>query len=230
MSTAVIIGAGDFPRTEYPRLLLRQADVIVCCDNAADAFLKHRDKIFVGPDGKPLRRDPDAIVGDLDSISKRVREEYSSIICHVSEQEDNDQTKAFHYILSHYPEVDAIHILGATGKREVHTIGNMSLLMEYARECGACGDPEEGKVFVDMVSDRATIFALTDSAELHVGEGRRISVFSPDNSLSIKSTGLEWPLDEVVFDNWWKATLNRADNDVVTLDFSHKSIVLIVLE
>ena len=32
MSQAVIIGNGDFPRKEYPRLLLRQADVIVCCD------------------------------------------------------------------------------------------------------------------------------------------------------------------------------------------------------
>ena len=40
MSTAVIIGGGDFPRKPYPRELIRRADIIVCCDgNALKAFL-----------------------------------------------------------------------------------------------------------------------------------------------------------------------------------------------
>jgi thiamine pyrophosphokinase len=62
------------------------------------------------------------------------------------------------------------------------------------------------------------------------GTGRRVSIFSPDNSLRIHSEGLEWPLDNVVFDNWWKATLNRACDDRVRLEFNHKSIALIILD
>ncbi|MCI5719735.1 MAG: thiamine diphosphokinase [Bacteroidales bacterium] len=224
MKTAVILGAGDFPRAEYPLYLLRQANIIICCDDAFEGFLKHRDKIFKG------KRLPDAVVGDMDSLSPKLREEYSSIVHHFTEQEHNDQTKAFRFLMEHWPNVGIVHILGATGKREVHTIGNMSLLMEYARECGACGFPAKGAPYVDMVSDRATIFALTDSCSLQVGEGRPVSIFSPDNSLNIKSSGLQWPLDHVVFDNWWKATLNRASADTVTLTFSHPSIALIVLE
>ena len=109
---AVILECGDFPKKEYPRELLRRADVIICCDRALDTFLRHRDKIF-----KDLR-DPDAIIGDMDSISPKHLKEYSRIAIREEEQETNDQTKAFRYLLEHWPEVKTVHILGATGKRE----------------------------------------------------------------------------------------------------------------
>ena len=34
--TAVIIDNGDFPKKEYPRFLLRNADYVVCCDGALE--------------------------------------------------------------------------------------------------------------------------------------------------------------------------------------------------
>ena len=98
--------------------------------------------------------------------------------------------------------------------------------MEYARTY----DLQNMGINVDMISDNATMFAVTDTFEMECGEGRKISIFSPDNSLKIKSEGLEWPTDEVVFDNWWKATLNRAVQDKVRLEFSHRSIALIMLD
>ena len=127
-----------------------------------------------------------------------------------------------HHILDHYPDVDTIHILAATGKREDHTIGNLGLLMEYAREGSL---PQ-----VDMISDYSTAFVVTDSCDLILGRGRKISLFSPDNSLKLKSKGLVWPTDNVIFDNWWPATLNRTDDDTIHLDFSHKSLVLIIVD
>ena len=87
-----------------------------------------------------------------------------------------------------------------------------------------------GEVRVEMVSDYSTAFAITDSGELHLGKGRRVSLFSPDNSLTIKSEGLQWPTDSVVFDNWWPATLNRATEDIVRLTFSHPSRALVVVD
>ena len=54
--------------------------------------------------------------------------------------------------------------------------------------------------------------------------------FQFDNSLKISSVGLVWPTDDVVFDNLWKATLNRSCDDVVKLKFSHKSTALILLD
>ena len=90
--------------------------------------------------------------------------------------------------------------------------------------------PYRGKrLDIDMVSDHSTIFAVTDSCELAVGEGRRVSIISSDNSLKIKSAGLVWPTDDVVFDNLWKATLNRAESDMIRLEFNHPSAALIVI-
>ncbi len=236
MSTAVIIGGGDFPRKPYPRELIRRADIIVCCDgNALKAFLRNREAIF----GNDNRR-PDAIVGDMDSMSPKLAKEYSSLLVKIEEQDDNDQTKALHHILDNYPDVDTIHILAATGKREDHTIGNLGLLMEYARALPSCHpercpEPVEGRSEgslpqLDMVSDYSTAFVVTDSCDLILGRGRKISLFSPDNSLKLKSKGLVWPTDNVIFDNWWPATLNRTDDDTIHLDFSHKSLVLIIVD
>ena len=219
MATAVIVGNGQFPKKEYPLYLLESADYVICCDGAIDTYLRHFR-------GRNLRR-PDVVVGDMDSLSKNTAERFRGIAVKIDEQETNDQSKAFHYILEHFPDVDTIHILGATGKREDHTIGNLSLLMEYAREMRRqdCGRT----VFVDIVSDWSTAFAITDSCTLDVGEGRSVSIICPDNSLNIKSEGLVWPTDNVVFDNLWQATLNRASADRISLTFSHPSIALIIL-
>ena len=219
MAAAVIVGNGQFPKKEYPLYLLESADYVVCCDGALDTYLRHFS-------GRNLRR-PDVVVGDMDSLSKKTAERFRDIAVKIDEQETNDQSKAFHYILEHFPDVDTIHILGATGKREDHTIGNLSLLMEYAREMRRqdCGRT----VSVDIVSDWSTAFAITDSCTLDVGEGRSVSIICPDNSLNIKSEGLVWPTDNVVFDNLWQTTLNRASADRISLTFSHPSIALIIL-
>ena len=215
--TVVIICDGRFPKSEYPRYLIRNADFIICCDGALQKFIRNSEAIF----GE--RRLPDIVVGDMDSLSAGLQKKYQDIIVRIDEQEHNDQTKAFRWALENISGIGQIYILGATGEREDHTIGNVSLLMEYARTYDLEG------INVEMVSDHATIFAVTDTFEMDCGEGRKVSIFSPDNSLKIKSEGLEWPTDDVVFDNWWKATLNKASQDHIRLEFSHKSIALIMM-
>ena len=217
--TVVIICDGRFPKSDYPRYLIGTADFIICCDGALQKFLRASEAIF----GR--KRLPDIVVGDMDSLSPALRKRHGDIIVKIDEQEHNDQTKAFRWALENIEGISQIYILGATGEREDHTIGNISLLMEYARTY----DLESMGINVEMISDHATIFAVTDTFEMDCGEGRRISIFSPDNSLRIRSEGLQWPTDEVVFDNWWKATLNKASQDHVRLEFSHRSIALIMM-
>lgn len=216
--SAVIIDAGVFPKKEYPLYLISKASYIICCDSAFKGWLKKSEAVF----GKT--RLPDAVIGDMDSLPKSLQEKYSSLIIRISEQETNDQTKAFKYILEKYEDVDTIHIIAGSGKREDHTIANLSLLMEYEKILAS------RNIHINMVSDYSTAFAITGTCELHIGKGRGISIFSPDNSLKIKSKGLVWPTDEVVFDNWWKASLNKASEDIVSLVFSHKSMALIILD
>ena len=218
MNNVVILCDGEFPRKDYPLYLLDSADAVVCCDGSVVNYLRHTRKRF----GE--ERMPEAVVGDMDTLSGKWQKRLERLIVHESEQDDNDLTKAMRYVLSKHPEVSEIHILGATGRREDHTIGNLGLLMEYTRLFDLDG------IRVDIISDYSTAFAVTDSCELHVGEGRRVSLFSPDNTLTIKSKGLQWPTDAVVFDAWWPATLNRAVDDVIKLTFSHPSRALILLD
>ena len=218
--TVVIICDGQFPRTEYPRYLIKSADFSICCDGALVKYLRHSRSIF----GE--ERTPDLVIGDMDTLSEKMQARYSSLIVKVEEQEHNDQTKAVRWAISNVEGIEQIYILGATGKRVDHTIGNASLLMEYTRMF----DLEGLGINIEMVSDTGTAFAVNDTFEMDCGIGRQVSIFSPDNSLNIRSTGLEYPTDEVVFDNWWKATLNKAVLDTVRLEFSHRSIALVMLD
>lgn len=218
-SNIVIICDGSFPRTEYPRYLIRTADFIICCDGSLKKFIRNSKAIF------GAERLPDRVVGDMDSLPESLRKKHADIIVKIDEQEHNDQTKAFRWAMENLTDIESITILGATGQREDHTIGNISLLMEYARMY----DLEGMGIQVQMITDHATMIAVTDTIEMDCGEGRQVSIFSPDNSLRIKSEGLRWKTDDVVFDNWWKATLNVAVQDNIRLEFSHRSIALIMM-
>ncbi|MBP5333811.1 MAG: thiamine diphosphokinase [Bacteroidales bacterium] len=213
MNGIVILCNGAFPTEPYPLYLLDSAEGVVCCDGAVEKWLEHNQ------DAKPL-----VIVGDMDSLPQDLQARFSGIVFHEEEQDYNDLTKAMRWVLREHPEVSEITILGATGLREDHTIGNLGLLMEYTR----LFDLRERKV--TMVSDYGTAFAITNTCDLHLGEGRRISLFSADNTLRISSTGLQWPTDDVVFDAWWKATLNRTTEPIVTLRFNHPSAALVIID
>ena len=213
MTSIVILCNGAFPTEPYPLYLLDSAEGVVCCDGALVKWLEHN------PSARPL-----AVVGDMDSLPEELQSRFSDLLFHEAEQDDNDQTKALRWVLENHPEVSEIVFLGSTGLREDHTIGNLGLLMDYPRQFNL-GDRK-----LSMVSDFGTAFVVTDSGDLHLGEGRRISLFSADNSLRITSEGLEWPLDEVVFDAWWKATLNRTSAPIVSLHFNHPSAVLVMVD
>ena len=217
-SDVVIIGDGKFPKTEYPRYLINSADFIICCDGALLKFLRNSEAIF----GE--KRLPDLVIGDMDTLSQSMQRKYADIIIKENEQDHNDQTKAVRWVLNNLRGVQNIHILGGTGGRTDHTIGNTSLLMEYTRMF------DLGDIAIEMVTDEGTIFPINDTIEFECGPGRSISIFSPDNSLRIKSEGLMYPTEDVVFDNWWKATLNKTVQDKVRLELSHRSIALIILD
>ena len=113
----VIVANGRFPSAELPLRLLKEAKTIIACDGAVKTLYE-----------KGIH--PDAIVGDLDSIPAGLRERYADRIHHVEDQEINDLTKSVRF--AHTQGYREVLILGATGLREDHTLGNISLLMDYA--------------------------------------------------------------------------------------------------
>ena len=201
----VILADGDFPTEAPAQSARRHAQKVICCDGAADGLIR-RGVV------------PDAIVGDMDSLAPELQERYADIIIRVDEQETNDLCKAFRYALTLGPT--AITILGAAGGREDHTFGNISHLIDFT---AAAPCP------VDIITETGRFLAMLDSGTLRCCEGTQISIFAFDPTLKIKSDGLKYPTDSVVFDALWKATLNEASSSEISLSFSHPSGVLIFL-
>ena len=120
---AVILANGEYPTHVLPLKMLEEAKFVICCDGAADEYI--------------LRgHTPDVIIGDGDSLSSEYKQRFSSIIHQIADQETNDQTKAVRFLQEKgYRE---IAIVGATGKREDHTLGNISLLLDYMKSGMDC--------------------------------------------------------------------------------------------
>lgn len=206
--TVVILGDGDYPSAPQPLALLEQADTVICCDGAVLQLLAHG-------------RQPDYIVGDMDTLDAESQRRFAALIRRDPDQEYNDQTKAFRFALTLRPR--RICLLGATGRREDHTLGNISLLADYARHeyCRTTG------CSVEMVTDYGIFTSYSDSVTLPGRPGEQVSVFAFDPTLNIRSEGLLYPTGQVVFDRWWKATLNEVTGDSFRLEFNHPSDILL---
>lgn len=213
-----ILCDGDFPENADVRDRLLSSDVVVCCDGAASSFMRFRK--------------PEFVVGDMDSLSEELRLELADQMFPVGEQESNDLSKAFRWICSMLrigrgsvlPEF-SITVFGATGKREDHTLGNISLMAdfaEYLRRSGAGGT-------LSMVTDYGVFVPLSCSSRIRLAPGQPVSLFAFDPEVQIASSGLEYPTDGVKFDMWWKATLNRCSSDIVELRMNRPAKALVYL-
>jgi thiamine pyrophosphokinase len=200
-SYTVIVADGIFPQHEIPLGYIKKAKRIVCCDGSTQSLL------LVG-------LQPDAIVGDMDSLSYELATKFADRLFPDENQDTNDLTKAIKWCTEMgYLE---IVIVGGTGKREDHTIGNISLLAEYVRN-----------VNVIMVTDTGILKPLLKSSEIYSFSGQQVSIFSIDPETEVTSYGLKYPLNRTKFANWWVATLNESLGDKFSLEFNGRLIVFL---
>lgn len=196
----VILADGSFPVHKIPLGYLREAENIVCCDGSAADLIK-------------AGFEPLAIVGDIDSLEEELAEKYSDRLFRDEDQETNDLTKAVKWCSAN--GFKDIIVTGGTGKREDHTIGNISLLADYARD-----------VNVEMVTDTGIIFPLLKTSKVPAFPGQQVSIFSIDPETEITSSGLRYKLNGIKLRNWWRATLNEAEGNSFELKFSGGPLIV----
>lgn len=197
---AIILAAGDYPTRPEIRALLESAERVVCCDSAAESFIRH------------TAHAPWRIVGDLDSLLTTLREAYANIIVRESEQETNDLTKAMRYIGSQ--GLRKALILGATGRREDHTLGNISLLIEFLRQ----------GFEVEMITDFGRFMPCSCSFSARLPLSSQVSIFS-FGAKDFRAEGLRYPLHD--FSNWWEGTLNESTAPEVSIRAQGEFLVYI---
>lgn len=186
---AVIVGGGDFPTHPFPLGLIKDTERIVCCDGAANEFLKRGMK-------------PWRVVGDCDSLLPETYTAFTDIVRPNPDQETNDQTKAVTYLVK--KGIRHIAIVAATGRREDHTLGNISLLIEYMRQ----------GIEVRMFTDYGVFIPCRNNRSFQCPTGTAVSIFS-FGTQGMEAEGLRYPLRD--FTTWWQGTLNTVEADSFTI-------------
>jgi thiamine pyrophosphokinase len=193
----VILAEGDYPTHCLPLEILESCNKVICCDGAANAYTQT---------GKM----PLATIGDGDSIAPELKDKLSFI--QVDDQETNDLTKAVNYAKD--LGYKNIAILGATGKRECHTIGNISLLMEYRRM----------GLNVIMLTDYCSIFPCKDYISINSNVGQQISIIN-FGACNLKSEGLKYPIYD--FTALWQGTLNECTAEECSISADGEFLVIL---
>lgn len=196
---AVILAAGDYPTRPELRALLHKSQRTICCDSAAEAFFQHEG------------RWPWCIVGDLDSLSVAT-DEVTCPVVHFSEQETNDLSKAVRYALSQ--GLTQATILGATGRREDHALGNISLLIDFMHQ----------GLDVVMLTDYGRFIPCHNGFVSRLPHGTQLSIFSFD-ARDFRGEGLRYPLHD--FTSWWQGTLNETTSEEVRIEAEGDFLVFV---
>lgn len=199
---AVIVANGDFPSAELPLHILDSSNFVVCCDGGANEYIA-RGLV------------PDMIIGDGDSLSSENRARFADIIHYDADQDTNDQTKAVRHLLAQGRS--RIAIVGATGKRDDHTLGNIALLAEYL-SMGAD---------VRSYTDYGVFIPCSGNCTFHCKAGAQVSIFNI-SAKNLKSAGLTYPIYD--FTAWWQGTLNESPTEQFSISAEGEYIVYITYE
>lgn len=197
-SSAVIIANGRYPHHHIPLSEIENAQYIVCCDGAANSFIENGNI-------------PDAIVGDLDSISEENKQKYTDILHLITEQDNNDLTKAVKFCIE--KGINDITIVGGTGLREDHTIGNISLLSEYVL-----------LIKVRMITNWGVFTPINNNTVFKSFIGEKVSIFAIDQT-PMTTIGVKYPINNRVLSNWWEGTLNESVGDSFSISTKGRVIV-----
>lgn len=137
---AVIITGGQIPSSDIVREEVKDAEYIICADRGAEVAYKYGIE-------------PNEIIGDFDSIDKCILQSFKDknipIIKFPAEKDDTDTSIAIDEVLKR--KVDEVVILGATGSRIDHVLGNIGLLIKCLKQKVKC-----------YIRDDNNIISLTD--------------------------------------------------------------------
>jgi thiamine pyrophosphokinase len=193
-----LVGGGPVSARDLA-LALARAPLTVAADSGADRLLAagHR---------------PQAVIGDMDSVSPAARVAIPSERWHaIPDQDTTDFDKALRAIAA--PLVLAI---GFTGARMDHGLAVLNALIRHANR--AC----------IVIGPKDLAFAAPPTLTLALRAGDPLSLF-PLAPTRGRSTGLHWPIDGLDFTPWGMiGTSNRVTHPTVRLQFDRPGMVVIL--
>ena len=196
----VVLANGEFPKHDIPLHELDIAESIICCDGAVESLIDYGKR-------------PQAIVGDFDSIPQNLKEDLENILVHAPNQSENDLRKSLKWVEQHGGK--SITILGASGKREDHLLGNIFSILQF-----------DTQMDMVMITDHGQFHTVHESQKFDGIKGQQVSLFSADKSIKITTTGLKYPLRNETLSTLYGGTLNAVINDEFSISISHGQILV----
>lgn len=200
---AVILADGDYPTHPIPLSVLASSAPLVCCDGAAMKALENG-------------LSPMAVVGDGDSLPRDMRERLGDKLHIVNEQDYNDLTKATRFAVAKMSKaispaggqgsILSIAYIGATGRREDHTLANIFLMPFFLEELG---------INPTIITDNGYFSVARGTETFSTFPRQQVSIFNISCS-RISGSGLKW--QTYAYNALWQGTLNEATGSAVTID------------
>ncbi len=193
-SPIVILANGRFPAHIIPLQNLDEAGTVICTDGSADALLQ-------------FDRTPHVIIGDQDSTSLN-KNKFKGLWVEVPGQNRTDLQKTLEWCFLN--DLHEVVVLGAMGKREDHSLGNLHVLAEFSE-----------KMNIHFVSDYASIYCCKGKRSFPSIKGQQISIVAIDPVESITTTGLKYALNCESFPPACNGISNEAEGNEFSIDTSH---------
>lgn len=206
----LIVSGGDPPsKSLYERIMRDFApEEIIAVDSGANALYENEEI-------------PGYIIGDFDSIDQKVLTHYEScanIIRSPIEKDETDTELAIRKAV----ELNAseIVILGATGSRLDHTLGNVFLLKKVQSYSISCV----------LIDDKQEISLLKDKKEFFSMQGKTVSLITlTDKTTDINTKGFYYPLDgEVLTFGETRGISNIINEEYASVEIGAGELLVIV--
>jgi thiamine pyrophosphokinase len=205
MKKCIILANGTPPKKGIFNFLEREDyDVLFCADGGANSAFKYN-------------LIPETIIGDLDSIDKKVLSFYKNKcrIIQIKRQNDTDLEKCLKYAsLKKYEETV---VLGATGDRLDHLFCNLGIVLKFF-----------DKIKVKIIHQKSILCAYSKDVELLTVKGETISLYGFDQKTKITSAGLKYSLNDTALPFGKKeSTSNVALGDKLNLRIRNGKIFVV---
>jgi thiamine pyrophosphokinase len=202
---ALVICNGEMPSLKLIAPFLRTKPFIVCADGGANK-------------ARPFGITPHLIIGDLDSITQKTRQYFSSVpVIRNPDQYNTDLEKALEHLLG--IGITAATVIGATGDRPDHTISNFSILLKYQK-----------KMDVRFFDERCTVEVVRRSVRFRAHTGQQISLVPMGKCTGITTTGLRYPLrNESLEPGVREGLSNEATGSTVTVSVKKGPLLLFII-
>jgi len=203
-SSPLLIANGPIRWTEESAILAAAAKPLLAADGGAN----HLGRIGLRPD---------AVIGDLDSISPGIRKFIGEErMIHRPDQDRTDLDKALEYAFDKLG-LENLTVFGATGGRLDHAVGNLGLLARRAL----------GERLV-LVADDHRVLAMKGELALDAEPGETWSFFTFDPAVRVTLEGVKWPIADTAIDLAGKPSIsNEAAADRVTVRAEGGAVVVV---